>query len=102
MEMDSILQPKDIDWLHGYKNKTHIYMLSTRNTLQTKDTYRLRVRRWKINSAAEHWGCHEPPSGRRKKTFGSLSRVSSSSEAPGQRNLMGIPVDKCSKPQDPG
>ena len=47
MEMDSILQPKDIDWLHGYKYKTHIYMLSTRNTLQTKDTYRLRVRRWK-------------------------------------------------------
>ena len=47
MEMDSILQPKDRDWLNGYKYKTHIYMLSTRNTLQTKDTYRLRVRRWK-------------------------------------------------------
>ena len=22
--MDSILQPKDIDWLNGYKNKTFI------------------------------------------------------------------------------
>ena len=25
----------DIDSLNGYKNKTHIYMLSTRNPLQT-------------------------------------------------------------------
>ena len=23
--MDLMLQPKDTDWLHGYKNKTHIY-----------------------------------------------------------------------------
>ena len=29
-----MLQPKDTDWLNGYKNKT-IYMLSTRNPLQT-------------------------------------------------------------------
>ena len=33
--MDKMLQPKDTDWLNGYKNKTHIYMLSTRNSLQT-------------------------------------------------------------------
>ena len=26
---------KDIDWLNGYKNNTHIYALSTRNPLQT-------------------------------------------------------------------
>ena len=26
---------KDTDWLKGYKNKTHIYVLSTRNPLQT-------------------------------------------------------------------
>ena len=31
-----MLQPKDIDWLNGYKNKTHICMLSTRDPLQTK------------------------------------------------------------------
>ena len=30
-----MLQPKDIDSLNGYKNKTHIYMLSTRDPLQT-------------------------------------------------------------------
>ena len=30
-----MLQPKDTNWLNGYKNKTHIYMLSTRNPLQT-------------------------------------------------------------------
>ena len=29
-----MLQPKDTDWLNGYKAR-HIYMLSTRNTLQT-------------------------------------------------------------------
>ena len=31
-----MLQPKDIDWLTGYKNKTHIYMLSTTDPLQTQ------------------------------------------------------------------
>ena len=30
-----MLQPKDRDWLTGYRNKTHIYILSTRNPLQT-------------------------------------------------------------------
>ena len=35
------------DWLNGYKNKTHIYILSTRDSLQTQDTYRLNVRGWK-------------------------------------------------------
>ena len=41
-----MLQPKDTDWPNGYKNRP-IYMLSTRNPLQTKDTYRLKVRGWK-------------------------------------------------------
>ena len=30
-----MFQPKDTDWLNGYKNKTHIYILFTRNPLQT-------------------------------------------------------------------
>ena len=30
-----MLQPKDIDWLNGYKNKP-IHMLSTRESLQTQ------------------------------------------------------------------
>ena len=34
-------QPKDIDWLNGYKNKTHIYAVYKR---PTRDTYRLKVR----------------------------------------------------------
>ena len=38
-----MLQPKDTDWLNGYK-KRPIYMLSTRNPLQTS---RLKVRGWK-------------------------------------------------------
>ena len=31
-----MLQPKDPDLLNGYKNKTHIYMVSTRDPLQTE------------------------------------------------------------------
>ena len=38
-----MLQPKDTDWLNGYK-KRPIYMLSTRNPLRTS---RLKVRGWK-------------------------------------------------------
>ena len=30
-----MFQPKDKGWLNGYKNKTCIYMLSTRDHLQT-------------------------------------------------------------------
>ena len=37
-----MLQPKDTEWLNGYKT---IYMLSTRN-FRPKDTYRLKVRGW--------------------------------------------------------
>ena len=42
-----MLQPKDTDWLNGYKNKTHIHMLSTETHFRPKDTYRLKVRGWK-------------------------------------------------------
>ena len=38
-----MLQPKDTDWLNGYKNKTHIYAVY----LRPQDTYRLKVRGWK-------------------------------------------------------
>ena len=40
-----MLQPKNIDWLNGYKNKTRIYAAYKRPTLG--DTYRLKVRGWK-------------------------------------------------------
>ena len=30
-----MLQPKDTDWLNGYKNKTYICMLFIRDALQT-------------------------------------------------------------------
>ena len=36
-------QPKDKDWLNGYKNKTSIYAVYKRPTL---DTYRLKVKGW--------------------------------------------------------
>ena len=39
-----MLQPKDTDWLNGYKNKTCIYAVYKR---PTADTYRLKVRGWK-------------------------------------------------------
>ena len=45
-----MLQPKDTDWLNGYKNRTHIYMLSTRDPFISRDTHRLymqKMRGWK-------------------------------------------------------
>ena len=46
-----MLQPKDTDWLNGLKkkkqkqkNKTYIY---AETHFRPKDTYRLKVRRWK-------------------------------------------------------
>ena len=42
-----MLQPKDIDWLNGYKNKTRIHAVYKRPHLRPRDTYRLKVRGWK-------------------------------------------------------
>ena len=39
-------QPKDKDWLNGYKNKTPICCLQETH-LKTGDTYRLKVKGWK-------------------------------------------------------
>ena len=41
-----MLQPKDTDWLNGYKNKTHIYAVYKKPTSDLK-TYRLKVRGWR-------------------------------------------------------
>ena len=41
-----MLQPKDKDWLNGYKNKTHIYTVYKKPTSDLK-THRLKVRRQK-------------------------------------------------------
>ena len=38
-------QPKDKDWLNGYKNKTPIYVVYKRPP--SGDTYRLKVKGWK-------------------------------------------------------
>ena len=43
-----MLQPKDKDGLNGYKNKAHIYICCLQEIhFRPKDTYRLKVRRWK-------------------------------------------------------
>ena len=39
-------QPKDRDWLNGYKNKTPTYVVYETH-LKTGDTYRLKVKGWK-------------------------------------------------------
>ena len=40
-----MLQPKDTDWLNGYKIKTHINICCLQEThFRPKDTYRLKVR----------------------------------------------------------
>ena len=41
-----MLQPKDTDWLNGYKNKTHIHAVYKKPTSDLK-THRLEVRGWK-------------------------------------------------------
>ena len=41
-----MLQPKDTDWLNGYKNKTCICCLQETH-FRPKDTYKLKVRGWK-------------------------------------------------------
>jgi len=40
-------QPKDLDWLNGYKNKTHTYAVFKRPTSLSRDTYKLKMRGWK-------------------------------------------------------
>ena len=42
-----MIQPKDTDWLNGYKNKTHIYAVYKKPHFRPQDTYRLKVRAWK-------------------------------------------------------
>ena len=38
-------QPKDKDWLNGYKNKTPLYAAYNRPTSK-RDTYRLKAKGW--------------------------------------------------------
>ena len=46
--MGCVPQPKDKDWLNGYKNKTPIYAVYKRPTSNLgRDTYRLKVKGWK-------------------------------------------------------
>ena len=40
-------QPKDKDWLNGYKNKTPCICCLQETHLKTGDTYRLKVKGWK-------------------------------------------------------
>ena len=42
-----MLQPKDTDWLNGYKSKTHIYACLLEIHFRPKDIYRVKVRGWK-------------------------------------------------------
>ena len=43
--MGWVPQPKDKDWLNGFKNKTPI-LLSTRDPPENRDTYRLKMKGW--------------------------------------------------------
>ena len=44
--MDQMLQPKDTDWLNGYRIKTCIYAVYKKHFRPT-DRHRLKVRGWK-------------------------------------------------------
>ena len=56
-----MLQQKDTDWLNGLKKKKDQYISCIQEThFRTKDTYRLKVRGWKIyipckREAKESW-----------------------------------------------
>ena len=40
-------QPKDKDWLNGYKNKNPYICCLQETHLKPRDTYRLKVKSWK-------------------------------------------------------
>ena len=42
-----MLQPKDTDWLNGYKNKDPYICCLQETHFRPKDIYRLKVRGWK-------------------------------------------------------
>ena len=43
-----MFQPRDTDWLNGYKKKIHPYICFLQKThFRPRDTYRLKVRGWK-------------------------------------------------------
>ena len=45
-----MLQPKDTDWLNGYKNKIYIYIYIwclQETHFTSRDTYKLKIRGWK-------------------------------------------------------
>ena len=42
-----MLQPKDTDWLNGYKNKDPYICCLQETHFRPKNTYRLEVRGWK-------------------------------------------------------
>ena len=56
-----MLQPKDRDWLNGYKNKNPYICCLQDIHLKPKDTYRLKVKGWKNifhdngSEAKENW-----------------------------------------------
>ena len=43
-----MLQPKDIDWLNGYKSKACINAIYNRPTSALEDTYRLKGKRYSM------------------------------------------------------
>ena len=47
-----MLQPKDTDWLNGYKNKDPYICCLQETHFRPKDIYRLKVRGWKNISHA--------------------------------------------------
>ena len=61
-----MLQPKGGDWLNGYKNKTHIYMLSTRSPLQTSRH---------IKTETERMGKYIPCKGEAKESWSSNPHI---------------------------
>ena len=60
--MDEMLQPKDTDWLNGYKNKTHIYAVYKKPTSDLKTHTD-----WKWEDGKFHAICIFHANGKQKK-----------------------------------
>lgn len=64
MQMDEMFQPKDIDWLNGYKTRP-IYVLSQETNFWIRDACGLKMKEWKKTFYAKE---NQKKAGGAKKT----------------------------------
>ena len=68
-----MFQPKDTDWLSGYKNKIHKYVVYKRSTSDVENTHRLKVRGQK---KIFHTNANQKKKKKKKKKTGVANLIS--------------------------